>query len=57
MVVAKRKLAKCVKCSAAIKSHSPVRKYCFDCRIKMKSVWIGNFKKKIGGRKNEKRLG
>lgn len=40
------KLRKCVKCGKTIQSLSPMRKYCFECRIKMRKVWFENFKKK-----------
>ena len=42
----KMKLMKCVNCGKTIRSTSPVRKYCFDCRQKMRSIWLENFKKK-----------
>jgi len=37
---------KCVKCGKKVRSISPMRKYCFDCRIKMRKVWFDNFKKR-----------
>lgn len=42
----KQKLMRCVNCNTKIKSNSAVRKYCFDCRVKMRDVWLANFKKK-----------
>ncbi len=50
-MVTKTKLMKCVHCGKTIQSMSPVRKYCFDCRQKMRLVWLDNFKKKKKGSK------
>ncbi|RMF06531.1 hypothetical protein D6764_01980 [Candidatus Woesearchaeota archaeon] len=47
----KQELRKCVKCGKTIKSISPMRKYCYDCRIEMRKVWFENFKKKKAGEK------
>ena len=46
MATPKLKLRKCTKCGKSIKSISPMRKYCFECRLKMRKVWFENFKKR-----------
>jgi len=36
------KLRKCIKCGVDVQSYSPMRKYCFDCRIAMRRTWAEN---------------
>ena len=45
-MAANQKLKKCIRCGKTIKSLSPMRKYCFECRIEMRKVWFENFKKR-----------
>ncbi|MBI2548991.1 hypothetical protein HYW21_06590 [Candidatus Woesearchaeota archaeon] len=40
------KKKRCIKCKKVVNSISPMRKYCFDCRLKMRRVWFENFKRR-----------